>query len=239
MLVGPLEATVAEHPLRERLRGQLMVALYRSGRQAEALRAYRAAREQLVSELGVEPGPDLQRLEAAVLAHDPALARPVVAGTAVRPAAVAGDGRRPSTEEVTPSPRQRPRSNVALPLTSTVGRTDELRHLAELVHGHRLVRSLVPAASARPAWLPSSAVSWPSSTQRGPGSSSSPPCPTGRCSPVPLPPSSAPTTPPSTRTAAVGVPRRSGGPRRPGQLRTPGGRASPRSRSISSTPARG
>ena len=64
-LVAELEALVAEYPLRERLRGQLMLALYRSGRQADALAAYRAARETLVEELGIEPGPALRRLERA------------------------------------------------------------------------------------------------------------------------------------------------------------------------------
>jgi DNA-binding SARP family transcriptional activator len=69
-LVGELEALVAEHPLRERLRGQLMLALYRAGRQAEALEAYRAARETLVEELGIEPSPELQQLEQSILRHD-------------------------------------------------------------------------------------------------------------------------------------------------------------------------
>ncbi len=69
-LVGELEALVAEHPLREKLRGQLMLALYRSGRQAEALEAYREARETLVEQLGIEPSPELQRLEQAILRHD-------------------------------------------------------------------------------------------------------------------------------------------------------------------------
>jgi DNA-binding SARP family transcriptional activator len=69
-LVGELEALVAQHPLRERLRGQLMLALYRSGRQAEALEVYRSARETLVDQLGIEPSPDLQRLEQAILRHD-------------------------------------------------------------------------------------------------------------------------------------------------------------------------
>ncbi|HET6641768.1 MAG TPA: BTAD domain-containing putative transcriptional regulator, partial [Gaiellaceae bacterium] len=72
-LVAELDALVAQHPLRERLRAQLMVALYRSGRQAEALRVYHETREVLVEELGLEPGRALQRLERAVLMHDPAL----------------------------------------------------------------------------------------------------------------------------------------------------------------------
>src|SRR5215211_1034019 len=72
-LVAELESLAAQHPLRERLRGQLMVALYRSGRQAEALRVYHETREILVEELGLEPGPALQRLERAVLVQDPAL----------------------------------------------------------------------------------------------------------------------------------------------------------------------
>jgi DNA-binding SARP family transcriptional activator len=76
-VVGELEALVAEHPFRERLRGQLMLALYRSDRQAEALQAYQDARRALVEELGIEPGEHLRELERAVLAQDPALALPV------------------------------------------------------------------------------------------------------------------------------------------------------------------
>jgi DNA-binding SARP family transcriptional activator len=72
-LVGELEALVLQHPLRERLRGQLMLALYRSGRQAEALAAYQDVRRALVAELGIEPGSDLQRLERAMLAQDSSL----------------------------------------------------------------------------------------------------------------------------------------------------------------------
>ena len=72
-LVGELERLVAEHPLAERLRGQLMLALYRSGRQAEALDAYRAARATLVEQLGIEPGSALRRLERAILDQDPEL----------------------------------------------------------------------------------------------------------------------------------------------------------------------
>src|SRR5207248_586593 len=69
-LVGELEALVRDHPLRERLRGQLMLALYRSGRQAEALDAYLAARKALVDELGIEPSPALQRLYRSILRQE-------------------------------------------------------------------------------------------------------------------------------------------------------------------------
>jgi DNA-binding SARP family transcriptional activator len=72
-LAGELELLIAQHPLRERLRAQLMLALYRSGRQAEALEAYRAARSALVDELGIDPGPVLQELERAILRQDPSL----------------------------------------------------------------------------------------------------------------------------------------------------------------------
>src|SRR5204863_9758879 len=73
-LVAELEALIARHPLREGLRRRLMLALYRSGRQADALEAYQAARRALVDELGVEPGPALRELEAAILRQDAALA---------------------------------------------------------------------------------------------------------------------------------------------------------------------
>jgi DNA-binding SARP family transcriptional activator/streptogramin lyase len=72
-LVSELEALVAENPLRERLRAQLMLALYRSGRQSEALVVYQEARRTLTDELGLEPGEELQQLERAILVHDPAL----------------------------------------------------------------------------------------------------------------------------------------------------------------------
>jgi DNA-binding SARP family transcriptional activator len=72
-LVGELEVLVREHPLREALRAQLMLALYRSGRQAEGLDLYRETRRLLVDELGIEPSPALQELEHAILRHDPAL----------------------------------------------------------------------------------------------------------------------------------------------------------------------
>jgi DNA-binding SARP family transcriptional activator len=75
-LVPELEALVEEEPLRERPRGQLMVALYRCGRQAEALARYRDGRALLVEQLGIEPGPALQELERAILRQESALAEP-------------------------------------------------------------------------------------------------------------------------------------------------------------------
>ncbi len=78
-LVAELEALIAEHPFRERLRGQLMLALYRSGRQAEALEAYQETRRTLVDELGIEPGAAMRELEQAILRQDPSLGGPAPA----------------------------------------------------------------------------------------------------------------------------------------------------------------
>jgi DNA-binding SARP family transcriptional activator len=75
-LVAELEALGREHPYREALRAQLMLALYGSGRQAEALDVYRETRRLLVEELGIEPGPAIQQLEQAILRQDPALDSP-------------------------------------------------------------------------------------------------------------------------------------------------------------------
>jgi DNA-binding SARP family transcriptional activator len=76
-VIGELEELVAEHPLRERLHAQRMLALYRCGRQADALEAYREARGALVGQIGVEPGPRLRGLHEAILRQDPALDAPV------------------------------------------------------------------------------------------------------------------------------------------------------------------
>jgi len=94
-VVGRLQALIGEHPYRERLRAQLMLALYRCDRQADALQAYQDARRALVEELGIEPGERLRELERAVLAHDPALVPPTA--DAVQP----------------PPPREAPRRPVA------------------------------------------------------------------------------------------------------------------------------
>jgi basic membrane lipoprotein Med (substrate-binding protein (PBP1-ABC) superfamily)/DNA-binding SARP family transcriptional activator len=85
-LVADLEQLVEANPLRERLRGQLMLALYRSGRQADALETYRRGRRLLVDELGLEPGVPLRRLEAQILQQDPELETPAAAPAPRTPA---------------------------------------------------------------------------------------------------------------------------------------------------------
>jgi predicted ATPase/DNA-binding SARP family transcriptional activator len=105
-LVAELEALVAAQPLRERLRGQLMLALYRSGRQAEALDAYQTARRMLVEELGVEPSPALQELQGAILRQEPGLA---------------------------PAPRSEPRTGFPAQPTLFLGRTRELAEIVALL----------------------------------------------------------------------------------------------------------
>jgi tetratricopeptide (TPR) repeat protein len=122
-LIADLRGLAARYPVRERFHGQLMEALARAGRQAEALEAFRHAREALVDELGIEPGPQLQLLHQQILAGDPALAAPP--GDTV---ALTGDTA-PSAASATAVPRQLP----AAPEYFT-GRHGELDRLAAIAH---------------------------------------------------------------------------------------------------------
>lgn len=100
-----LSTLVHAHPLRERFRAQLMLALYRSGRQAEALETYRDGRRLLVDELGIEPGPELRKLERAVLAEDPTLDLVAPAPQASQPdASEAQSSKAQSSEPEPPAP---------------------------------------------------------------------------------------------------------------------------------------
>ena len=126
-VVGELEDLVTAHPLREGLWEMLITALYRAGRQADALAAYRTVREHLVEELGIEPGRELQRLEQRVLQQDPDLDAPAVLKP-TPPASIAVSG-----------------GNLP-PLSSTlIGRDRELTEIAKLTADNRLVTLVGPA----------------------------------------------------------------------------------------------
>ncbi len=116
-LVDPLTAAVNEHPMRERFWGQLMTALYRSDRQADALATYARARERLADELGIDPGQALQQLELAILRQDPSIAAPRPAQAATQPTAV--EVRQPT--------------RVPQPTTPTFGREDLVVQVRELL----------------------------------------------------------------------------------------------------------
>jgi DNA-binding SARP family transcriptional activator len=119
-VTGELERLVAEHPLRERLWQLLIVALYRGGRQAEALDAYRRARAMLAEELGLEPGEELRELEQAVLRH-----------------------------QVPPPAPDQAQHNLPVRLTSFVGREDELAGLGKLLGEARLVTLTGPGGAGK------------------------------------------------------------------------------------------
>ena len=125
-LIGELEQLVALYPMRERFRSRLMLALYRSGRQAEALDVYRAARETLVEELGIEPSPELRQLELAILAQDRELYGPR------------------ETPVEAPAPPGPSVDHLPVELTSLIGRAGEIDRVQALLGEHRLVTVVGP-----------------------------------------------------------------------------------------------
>lgn len=131
-LVPDLERMAAGHPLDEQVHGQLMLALYRNGRQADALAVYRRLRRRLGDELGIDPGQHLRELELAILRQDPALDPPAarsLAGPSEKPAC-----RTPVLVAGAP----------AAPLTSFIGRVAERAALAAALSEHRLVTAVGP-----------------------------------------------------------------------------------------------
>ena len=134
-VVGEVGDLIAEHPLRERFHEQLMIALYRCGRQADALRAYEAARETLLDELGLDPGPGLQALERQVLAQDPVLAW--------QPRPRTGEG------SARPVERKGRRSFVPAPLTRLIGRERDVARLLELMDKSRLLTLTGPGGAGK------------------------------------------------------------------------------------------
>jgi predicted ATPase/DNA-binding SARP family transcriptional activator len=151
-----LSQLVREHPFRERLLGHLARALYRSGRQADALAALDTARVTLADELGLDLAPELQELAQRILRQDPALDAPVAASDPVPvPRAVA-----PPAGEV-PTPRgTTPATGVPVPLTSLVGRENQLAAVAGLLERGRVVTLTGPGGAGKTRLGAESARRW-------------------------------------------------------------------------------
>ncbi len=136
-LVEDLRGLVRAEPLREGLRGSLMLALYRAGRQAEALAVYDEGRRLLADELGVDPGRELQTLHERMLRQDPGLSRPAPA-----PAAAPVPAPRPAPEPARPE-------TLPVPLTAFIGRERELDVLGATLAAQRLVTLVGPGGSGK------------------------------------------------------------------------------------------
>ncbi|WP_378520888.1 BTAD domain-containing putative transcriptional regulator [Nonomuraea helvata] len=130
--VGELESLVREHPLAERSWELLALALYRSGRQGDALAALRTARERLIEELGVDSGPSLRAMEAAVLRQDPALEQAA-----------------PKEAATVAEPREPARPRLPVPLTRLIGREAAVSAVRDLLAAHRLVTITGPGGAGK------------------------------------------------------------------------------------------
>ncbi len=137
LVVAEAEIAVTDEPLRERLWAQLMLALYRSGRQADALRAYQRSRQLLADQLGLEPGRDLAALEAAILAQHPDLSAPPPWSAQHR----AG-----SRRDVEP---ERRRHNLPAMSSTLIGRESETVEVAKIVRSQRMVTLIGAGGSGK------------------------------------------------------------------------------------------
>lgn len=153
-LASELDGLLASHPLRERLCGQRMLALYRCGRQADALQAYQDLRTRLADELGIDPNPGLQRLHQAILRQEAGLDWPpagwtqpaaqITAETAAQIAAEAG-----AAQSAAAGPAERPGSGLPAETTSFIGREAELARIDELLGLSRLLTLAGPSGSGK------------------------------------------------------------------------------------------
>ena len=143
--VAAARAVVAEHPLREDAHAELMLALYRSGRQSEALEAYRATQRLLAAELGLDPGPRLRDLERRILAQDDTLDAAAARPEAARPEAARPEAARPEAARRAAGAQHGP----MVPPTSLIGRDDDLVQLAELLGTTRLLTLTGPGGAGK------------------------------------------------------------------------------------------
>ncbi|HKO27541.1 MAG TPA: BTAD domain-containing putative transcriptional regulator [Solirubrobacteraceae bacterium] len=146
VMVAELEGLLARQPMRERLTRQLMLALYRSGRQADALEIYQRTRTHLANELGLEPGPALKALQSQILEQDPAL------DTTEQPNVATEAGtEHDEPADIRPDPRSFGRSNLPTPATSLIGRSEETSRALELLAGRevRLLTLWGPAGAGK------------------------------------------------------------------------------------------
>ena len=144
-LAAELEALCRQHPLRERLWELHILALYRAGRQAEALRAYTEVRDRLVDELGIDPGPGLRELQARILAQDPSLAPASAAPASAAPASAAPASAAPVPATAPPGSA----GNLRARLSRFVGRGAELGQLRAAVRASRLVTLTGPGGAGK------------------------------------------------------------------------------------------